>query len=67
MDYSTPGFPVLHYLLDFAQTYAHWVGDAIHPYMTTGNHVLKQHKLLGKIKQYLASALALLQDYLSTH
>ena len=31
MDYSTPGFPVLHYLLDFAQTYVHWVGDAIQP------------------------------------
>ena len=26
---STPGFPVLHCLLEFAQTHAHWVGDAI--------------------------------------
>ena len=26
-----PGFPVLHYLLDFAQTHAHWVGDGIQP------------------------------------
>ena len=26
---STPGFPVLHYLLEFAQIHAHWVGDAI--------------------------------------
>ena len=25
MDYSTPGFPVLHYLPEFAQTYIHWV------------------------------------------
>ena len=24
-----PGFPVLHYLPEFAQTHAHWVGDAI--------------------------------------
>ena len=31
MDYSTPGFPVLHYLLEFAQTYVHWVSDAIQP------------------------------------
>ena len=23
MDYSTPGFPVLHYLLEFAQTHVH--------------------------------------------
>ena len=31
LDYSTPGFPVLHRLLEFAQTYVHWVGDASHP------------------------------------
>ena len=29
MDLSTPGSPVLHYLLEFAQIYVHWVGDAI--------------------------------------
>ena len=29
MDCSTPDFPVLHYLLQFAQTHVHWVGDAI--------------------------------------
>ena len=26
-----PGFPVLHYLPEFAQTYIHWVSDAIQP------------------------------------
>ena len=31
MDCSTPGFPVLHYLLGFPQTHVHWVGDAIRP------------------------------------
>ena len=31
MDYSTPGFPILYYLLEFAQTYVHWVNDAIQP------------------------------------
>ena len=31
MDCSTPGFPVLHYLLEFTQTHVHWVGDAIQP------------------------------------
>ena len=31
MHYSTPGFPVLHYLPEFAQTYVHQVGDAIQP------------------------------------
>ena len=29
MDYSTPGFPVLHHLPQLAQTHVHWVGDAI--------------------------------------
>ena len=27
----TPGFPVLHCLLEFAQTHVHWVSDAIQP------------------------------------
>ena len=31
MDCSTPGFPVLHCLLELAQTQVHWVGDAIQP------------------------------------
>ena len=31
MDCSTPGFPVHHQLLEFTQTHAHWVGDAIQP------------------------------------
>ena len=25
------GFPILHYLLEFAQTHVHWVSDAIQP------------------------------------
>ena len=29
MDCSTPGFPVLHHLPEFAQTHVDWVGDAI--------------------------------------
>ena len=31
MDCSMPGFPVLHRLLEFAQTRVHWVDDAIQP------------------------------------
>ena len=31
MDFSTSGFPVLHYLLDFAQTHVYWVDDTIQP------------------------------------
>ena len=29
MDCSTPGFPVLHHLLELAQTHVHWISDAI--------------------------------------
>ena len=31
MDWSMPGFPVFHYLWEFAQTHVDWVGDAIQP------------------------------------
>ena len=31
MDYSTPGFPVLHHLPEFAWTHVHWVDDVIQP------------------------------------
>ena len=38
MDCSTPGFPVLHHLLEFAQTHVRSVGDAIQP-----SHPLSSH------------------------
>ena len=31
VDCSTPGFPVPHHLLEFAQVHVHWIGDAIQP------------------------------------
>ena len=31
MDYSTPGFPLLYYLSEFAQTHFQWASDAIQP------------------------------------
>ena len=31
MNRSTPSFPVLHYVPEFAQTHVHWVGDVIQP------------------------------------
>ena len=31
VDCSMPCFPILHYLLEFAQTHVHWAGDAIQP------------------------------------
>ena len=36
-DYITPGFPVLHHLLELAQTHVHPVGDSIqssHPLLS---------------------------------
>ena len=39
MDYSTPGFPVLHYLPEFAQTHVHWV-------IMPSNHLILHHTLL---------------------
>ena len=38
IDCSTPGFPVLHYLPEFAQTRVHWIGDATSP-----SHPLSLH------------------------
>ena len=32
IDYSMPGSPVLHYLLEFAQIHVHWISDAIQPF-----------------------------------
>ena len=48
MDYSMPGFPVLHHLPDFAQTHVHPVGDAIQPsyslFPSSSAFTLSQHQ-----------------------
>ena len=49
MDCSTPGFPVLHYLMEFAQTHVHWVRDAVqtsHPLLSPSPSALNllQHQ-----------------------
>ena len=31
MDCSTPGFPVLHYVWELAQTHVHWLNDTLRP------------------------------------
>ena len=50
MDCSTPGFSVLHYLLEFVQTHVHRVGDAIQPSRPLSPHSpafnLSQHQSL---------------------
>ena len=48
MDCNMPGFPVLYYLLKFAQTHVHWVYDAIktsHPLLSPSPALsLSQHQ-----------------------
>ena len=47
MSCSTLGFPVLHYLQEFAQTHVHWLGDAIqlsHPPSSSSAFSLFQHQ-----------------------
>ena len=52
VDCSTPGSSVLHYLLGFAQTHVHWVGDAIqssHPLSPPSPlalHLMETHQSL---------------------
>ena len=41
MDCSTPGFPVLHYLPELAQTHVHWVNGAIKKDGKNGPHQKK--------------------------
>ena len=45
MDCSTPGFPVLHHLLELAQTHVHWVNDAIQPFcpLLSPSHLAFNH------------------------
>jgi len=43
VDCSTPGSPVLHCLLEFAQTRVHWVGDALWGLQIWGQ-LLSEHK-----------------------
>ena len=52
VDCSTPGLPVLHCHLEFAQTHVHWVSNAIQPSHTSGNESTcqcRRHKRHGSI------------------
>ena len=60
MDCSMPGFPVIHRLPEFAQTHAHWVGDAIqqsHPLSLPSPPALSlsQHQGLVPMSWWFAS------------
>ena len=57
-DCSTPGFPALHYLLEFAHIHVHWVSDAIspsHPLLPSSPVAfnLSQHQGLLRAKESL--------------
>ena len=60
MDCSTPGFLVLHYLPEFAQTHIHWVSDAIqssHPLVISFSSCLQSFPASASfpMSQFLAS------------
>ena len=45
MGCSTPGSPVLHFLLEFAQTHVYWVGDAIQPESDNCHHRQSSYRI----------------------
>ena len=70
MDCNTPGFPVLHHLLEFVQTHVHWVGDAIQPSYPLSSpspaFSLSQHQGLFKWVSSLHQAAKVLEFSAST-
>ena len=58
MDCSTPGFPALQYLPEFAQIHAHRIGDAIqptHPLLSPSPPALNLSQHQGLLSQVLIS------------
>ena len=55
MDCSMPGFLVLHYLLEFAQTHVHWVSDASQPSYPSPCHPLLHVFRSNPIYQFIPS------------
>ena len=58
MDFSLPGFPVLHHLQEFAQTHVHWVRDAIqssHPLLSPSPPALNLSQYQGPF-QWVSSS-----------
>ena len=51
---STPGFPVLHCLLEFAQTHVHWVSDAVQPQLPSSPPALNLSQHQGLFSSELA-------------
>ena len=49
IDCSTPGFPALHYLLEFAQIHVHWIHDAAQPSVTPFSSRLQSFQTWGSL------------------
>ena len=47
MNCSMPGFPVLHYLTEYAQTHVHWISDAISSSVTSFSSWPQSFPVLG--------------------
>ena len=51
LDYNTSGFPVLHCLLESAQTHVHWVNDAIQ-YLILWNPLIRKPSISPSIRVF---------------
>ena len=58
MDCTTPGFPVLHHLLELAQTCVHWVSDTIQPSLILWNPFLLLPSVFPSIRAFSINGLA---------
>ena len=72
LDCRTPSFPVLHRLLELAQTHVHWISDAIqpsHPLLPPSPPALSlsQHQGLFQFKSTNSSVLSLYPALTSVH
>ena len=56
MDCSTPGFPILHQLLELPQTHVHWVGDAIQPSHPLSSPSASNHSQHQALFQWVSSS-----------
>ena len=52
MDYSTPGFPVLHYLPELAQTHVHWLNQWCHPTFSSCHPLLLLPSIFPSIRVF---------------
>ena len=72
MDCSTPGFPILHYLLGFAQNYVHWISDAIQQFYhlsppSPPAHNLSDGKTVGRTQNAVSVIIKLKDPHLFPH